>query len=318
MLKTKIQTILDFGMIPPPISMHKVDRELFAANWACLRETLVVGKVPRYFKEAVASGTSEANRCPYCVGAHSMMFDIYKPTAKKPSVVDDIFRSWDSEMFKLWARSCYLQHSDQSLPPFPIEFQSELVGTAVYFHYLTRMVTIYLGDSFVPKPLQGVVPLMMPFMRLCMGLNDKRPKKPGTSKLRNVPMTGGPDWANQDNVRIAFSQFQTVTDTKITKILSPSMMDFVNTFLSKWQGLDTGLSANWVKLYLEELSTVDGVERQQARYMLLAIGSPYMIVDEEKKSLRKTMGDSDLFIMTAWVSLRAALRTGILITQKNN
>lgn len=318
MLKTKFQVVLDFGMVPPPISIHKVDRELFAASWACLRETLVVGRVPRYFKEAVASGVSEANQCPYCVGAHSMMFDVYRPAEKKRPIVDDTFKSWDSEKFKMWACSCYLSESHKTSPPFPKTFQSEIVGTAVYFHYLTRIVTIYLGDSFVPKPLKWMVPLMMPFMRLFMGLNDKRSKKLGTSKLRNVPMAGGPDWADQDNVRIAFSQFQAVTDNKITQVLSESMMDFIDTFLSKWQGFDTGLSTSWVQPHMEELSKLDEMEKQQARYMLLVIGSPYMIIDEEKKSLKKIMGNSDLLIMTAWVSLGAALRTGTLITREHH
>jgi hypothetical protein len=317
-LKTKFQVVLDFGMVPPPLSIHKVDGDLFAASWACLRETLVVGRVPRYFKEAVASGASEANRCPYCVGAHSMMFDIYRPTEKKQAIVDDTFRSLDSEKLKMWARSWNLLENDQTSPPFPKKFQSEIIGTAVYFHYLNRMVAIYLGDSFIPKYVKWTVPIMMPFMRLGMGLNDKRSKKLGTSKLRNVPMAGGPDWADQENVRIAFSQFQAVADNKITQVLSGSMMNFIETFLSKWQGVDPGLSASWVKPYLEELSKPDDKEKQLARYMLLGIGSPYMIVDEEKKSLKKIIGNTDLFIVTAWVSLRAALRTGILITQGHN
>ncbi len=318
MLKTKFQAVIDFGMIPPPLSIHKVDSDLFSASWACLRETLVVGRVPRYFKEAVASGASEANRCPYCVGAHSMMFDIYKPPAKKQPTVDDPFRSLDPEKLKMWARSWNLSKNDQISPPFPKKIQSEIIGTAVYFHYLTRMVAIYLGDSFIPKYVKWTVPLMMSFMRMCMGLNDKRSKNLGTSQLPNVPMDGGPDWADQDNIRIAFSQFQTVTDSKITKILSGSMMDFIKSFLSKWQGFDPGLSASWVMPYMEKLSKLDAKEEQLARYMLWVIGSPYMIVDEEKKSLEKIMGNTDLFIATAWVSLRAALRTGILITQGHN
>ena len=318
MLKTKFQAVLDFGMVPPPLSIHKYDRDLFAASWACLRETLVVGRVPRYFKEAVASGASEANQCPYCVGAHSMMFDVYEPAKKKQPLVDAPFRSWDLEKLKMWARSSYLPENDQAPPPFPKTFQSEIIGTAVYFHYLTRMVTIYLGDSFVPKSLKWTVPLMMPLMRLFMGLNDKRSKKLGTSKLSNVPMTGGPEWADQDNIRIAFAQFQAVTDSKVIQVLSESMMAFVDTFLSKWQGFNAGLSASWVDAHLEELSKLDEVEKQQARYMLLVIGSPYMITDEEKKSLKKIMGNSNLLIMTAWVSLRAALKIGIQITQRQH
>lgn len=128
MLKTKFQAVLDFGMVPPPLSIHKYDRDLFAASWACLRETLVVGRVPRYFKEAVASGASEANQCPYCVGAHSMMFDVYEPAKNKQPLVDAPFRSWDLEKLKMWARSSYLPENDQAPPPFPKTFQSEIVG----------------------------------------------------------------------------------------------------------------------------------------------------------------------------------------------
>ncbi len=314
MLKTSTQAILDFGMVPPPISIHKIDNDLFAASWACLRETLLVGQVPRYFKEAVATGAAEANKCPYCIGAHSMMFDIFKPKTNPPSHPGKASNIMDTEALSNWASSCYLPENSRPVQPFPKTFQAEIIGTAVFFHYLTRMVSIYLGDSIIPKKLEWSVPIMMPLMRLLMGLNDKRRKKPGTSRLPNIPSNKGPEWADQDNVKAAFSQFQHITENKISTILDKPMIEFINTYLSSWERLADTPGAGWVNRYIDDCPEMSLLKKQQARYMLMTIGSPYMILDDHKEFLMKKMGLSDLLAMTAWVALKAALRTGDIIS----
>jgi hypothetical protein len=316
MFKTSTQAIFDFGMIPPPVSINKVDKELYAASWACLRETLVVGKVPRYFKEAVAAGASVANECPYCVGAHQMMFNIYKPGKRKlGSNQDEIFNAWDPEKLKEWASSCFLNEKERPIKPFPKQYQAEIIGTAVYFHYLTRMVTIHLGDSLIPKMLEWMVPIMMPFMRLFMGLNNKRKKKVGASQIAHVSSEGGPDWADEEHIRIAFAQFSQLTEDKIIKVIDQSMIDCINSFLSDWHGVLPSIGAGWVDPHIEKWGGTDIQKKQQLKVMLQTIASPYMIVDEDKKRLKEFMGHKNLVLMITWASLKAALKTGQIISK---
>lgn len=314
MFKTSVQAVLDFGMVPPPISIHKIDSDLFAASWACLRETLVVGQVPRYFKEAVATGAANANKCPYCVGAHSMMYDIYKPKAKSHARGEEAPDSLNTTALSSWAQSCYAAENSPMVEPFLKSARAEIIGTAVFFHYLTRMVSVYLGDSFVPEKLAWSVPIMMPVMRVMMGLNDKRHKKPGASRLPDIPSDNGPAWADQDNVRVAFAQFQQVTENKITRILDQPMIDFINTYLSTWERLADSPGAGWVNTHIENWSEQDPLKKQQAKFMLLVIGSPYMVIDSDKNALIEKMGDANFLAMTAWVALKAALRTGVIVS----
>ena len=55
-----------------PMVLHSPSPLILAAMWAVLRETLIVGVVPRAHKEAVAASVSRINRCPYCVEAHGL------------------------------------------------------------------------------------------------------------------------------------------------------------------------------------------------------------------------------------------------------
>jgi hypothetical protein len=316
MLRTSIQAALDFGMVPPPIAVHKTNNDIYASSWACLRETLVVGEVPRYFKEAVAAGTSEANKCPYCIDAHSMMFDIYKPGKSEHPSQEKSFHAMNAEELQNWARACFSPAGSRPKRPFPKKLQAEIVGTAVFFHYLTRIVTIYLGDSLILRKLNWSVPLMMPFMRLVMGLNDRRSKTPGASQLKDVPRNGGPEWADKDNVKIAFAQFQNVLEDNIHKVLDITVIEFINSFLSTWERVSDSLSKSWVNTYLDDWPEQGSLIKQQARFMLLTIGSPYMIVDKDKEYLIEEMGYINLFAMTAWASLGAALKTGQLIVSQ--
>jgi AhpD family alkylhydroperoxidase len=303
-------------MIPPPIAVHKTNKDIYASSWACLRETLVLGEVPRYLKEAVAAGASEANKCPYCIGAHSMMLDVYKPGKSLEASQETSFHGMNGAELQNWARACFLPADRRPKQPFPKTFQSEIVGTAVFFHYLTRIVTIYLGDSLIPKKLNWLVPLMMPLMRIVMGLNDRRSKTPGASQLKNIPRTGGPEWADKDNVRLAFAQFQNVLGDNIRKVIDIAVIDFINSFLSSWESGTESLSKNWVNPHIDVWSEQETLRKQQARFIILTIGSPYMIVEEDKDVLIKKMGYSNLFTMTAWASLKAALKTGQLIVSQ--
>jgi hypothetical protein len=94
------------------------------------------------------------------------------------------------------------------------------------------------------------------------------------------------------------------------------VIEFINSFLSTWERVSDSLSKSWVNTYLDDWPEQGSLIKQQARFMLLTIGSPYMIVDKDKEYLIEEMGYINLFAMTAWASLGAALKTGQLIVSQ--
>src|SRR5262245_50813111 len=56
--------------ITAPLVLHSPAPRLLAAAWCVLRETLIAGHLPRAHKEAIATGVSHANACPYCISVH--------------------------------------------------------------------------------------------------------------------------------------------------------------------------------------------------------------------------------------------------------
>src|SRR5688500_2952543 len=47
--------------------------DILAGTWALTREALVAGPASRVDRELVATAVSVANRCPFCVDAHTIM-----------------------------------------------------------------------------------------------------------------------------------------------------------------------------------------------------------------------------------------------------
>ncbi|WP_274652744.1 carboxymuconolactone decarboxylase family protein [Paenibacillus humicola] len=63
----------DFGFVADIFIMHSFSPALLAGLWAALRETELVGSVPRVMKEAVAASVAKANQCSFCVDVHTTM-----------------------------------------------------------------------------------------------------------------------------------------------------------------------------------------------------------------------------------------------------
>jgi AhpD family alkylhydroperoxidase len=68
------QLAADFGLARMPLFMTLSPAPgVLAATWALLRESLLAGHAPRTGKEVVATAVSLANRCPFCVDAHTVL-----------------------------------------------------------------------------------------------------------------------------------------------------------------------------------------------------------------------------------------------------
>lgn len=140
----------EFGMLAPPIGLHAAAPEVLAASWVMLRETLVAGgRVDRATKEAVAAAVSAANACPYCVEVHGTALAALLPGAAAPGTARATAEGWAD-----WFRADGDRGpAPDDRPPFPTQAAPELVGVAVTFHYLNRMVNLFLAQSPLPAGL---------------------------------------------------------------------------------------------------------------------------------------------------------------------
>ncbi|MFC7883267.1 carboxymuconolactone decarboxylase family protein [Streptomyces sp. NPDC057376] len=152
------QVEADFGMLAPPLALHAAAPDVLAACWSILRETLLVpGLAGRADKEAVAAAVSLANRCPYCVDVHGAALAglLAGPDAARIAAggTDEVS---DPRLRALvhWARA------GRGPEPFPARQRPELAGVALTFHYINRMVNVFLRDSplpSVPRPAERVL-----------------------------------------------------------------------------------------------------------------------------------------------------------------
>src|SRR5262245_2841325 len=140
----------------PPLTLHSPLPEVMAGVWIILRETLQTGQVDRALKEAVAAAVSKINECPYCVDVHTGMLhatcDHNAACAIRRGHYDNIH---DPQLQAIvqWLLANRTAKANGAPPPsFCGKDTPEIIGTAVTFHYINRMVNVFLGETFVPMP----------------------------------------------------------------------------------------------------------------------------------------------------------------------
>ncbi|MBI1757928.1 MAG: carboxymuconolactone decarboxylase family protein [Actinobacteria bacterium] len=307
----------EFGMLAPPVSLHSPAPEPLAACWSMLRESLVAsGLVDRTAKEVVAASVSLGNACPYCVEVHSTTLRGLTRGRTAAAIAGDRIGSIaDPALRELaaWGRaSGRLDDVTRQERPFPAEQDAELVGVAVTFHYLNRMVEVFLGDSPIPPGLptvarRGAVGLLG---RL-MGRTARTIRTPGASLdlLPAAPLPADLSWAaGVPSIAGAFARAAAALDLAAVRSVPESVRDLVLAELAGWHGQPAGISRGWVD---GMVSGLPATERPAGRLALLTALAPYRVdgsVIEEFRSGRR--GDETLIELTAWSSMVAARRVG--------
>ncbi|HEY0168868.1 MAG TPA: hypothetical protein VGB75_17620 [Jatrophihabitans sp.] len=303
----------DFGMLAPPVALHSPAPGPLAASWMMLREPLLAdGQVSRGAKEAVAAAVSLGNACPYCVTVHSATLSglLGGPTAAAVTSGDmDSIADPDVRALAQWARRSGMRPDGRPQDaPFSLEQAPEIAGVAVSFHYVNRMVDIFLDDSPLPPALPtlargGVLRVLGRFISATAG----HPHQPGAS-LELLPAAPLPPelwWAaGSPHIAEAFARASAAIEAAGHTHVPTPVRTALRSRLAGWDGRQLGLSRSWVE---EEVLALPAGQQASGRLVLLTALAPFQVDQSVIDAFgREQPGDQALIATTSWASMAAA------------
>jgi AhpD family alkylhydroperoxidase len=299
-------------MAVPPVTLHHLNPRLMAGVWSACRESLVAGP-DRAMKEVIAVAVSQSNRCPYCVLAHTSML----LGADDRPALDALTaggRTNDAlANLAAWASATGRKASlSAGRLPFTKRQASAFMATAVLFHYINRMVNIFLDETMMP--VVGKVPVVGDqAFRIFSSVTSSRIVR--IEAKQGVFLTGNPamklpeafGWAADDPaVAGGLLRFADVVRTVADASVDPEVQALVKRQVAAWEGEPLGLGKGWLDAAVSELPER---LRPQARLALLAAMASWAVDGGEIESCRRAgLDDRALLETAAWGAFLAVER----------
>lgn len=267
------QQARDMGMTRlRPLMPLSLAPGLMAAAWSLLRESLVAGTVSRTEREIVAVGVSQRNRCPFCFDAHTMLLH----ATGNHRLAEAIVRG---ERPSDPRQAALLEGRDLDAP--------ELIGTALAFHFINRMVSALHSPDVLPGGAQRWRAVRSLAGR-AFAPTVRRVAPPGDSlKLLSV-RPKPPAWADGQPVGTAYTALCELA--RDVPVVLPE--------LASWDGEHPALNHRWPE---------DPATRLAAKVAL----APYRITDADLASTR--LDDEQLVRVIAYGAVAAMRRHEQLI-----
>lgn len=301
-----VQIARDFGMARMPLFMTLSPApDVLAPTWAMLRESLLAGRASRVGKEVVATGVSLANRCPFCVDAHTVLLHATGEHRLAEMVACGETPA-DPGQARLLAWATGTATAGQA-PPCPPEEAAEYAGTALAFHFINRMVSSLLTDSLLPADLQRSR-LVRSLGGRALARTVRRRLTPGQALplLRGLPSGPEPAWAAGTPTGAAFAALRAGAGAGAS-LLGDEAGEAVLEAVAVWDGEHPPL-AGWPS---GPLGDVPPAQRPAARLALLAALAPYRVSDADVAAWRESGGgrsDADLVRLLAFGAITAVER----------
>ncbi|MEU0370299.1 carboxymuconolactone decarboxylase family protein [Streptomyces sp. NPDC006283] len=244
---------------------------LLTGAWALLRESLLAGRVSRTAKELVATGVSLANRCPFCVDAHTVLLHatgdhvLAERIARGEEPADP-----EHQRLLAWGRDI------RGPRPFPAEQTAEHLGTALTFHFINRIVSALLVEDMLPRGAQKYRVVRSAAGR-SLARTVRRELRPGESL--KLLQTSGPEprWAAGQAVGTAYGALREAA-LMGAGLLSDDDQALVRKTVAAHDCVNhPSLSADWLPAR---------EDRPGARLALLAALAPYRITQEDVTAWR--------------------------------
>ncbi|MFN7959893.1 MAG: carboxymuconolactone decarboxylase family protein [Thermoanaerobaculia bacterium] len=303
----------DFGVEGEPFLLHTPVPELLAGAWAAFRETVIVpGRLSRAAKEVLALAVSEANRCPYCVDAHSAtLYALGLGGTARAVARHGQAQNAELRALAAWARaSTGAAGATQSPPPCELAAAPEAIGTVLCFHYINRMVEPLLGASPVPpaaRLMKGLAfRIFAPTFRRAIGREHRAGESLGfLSPLPEAPASLA--WARgSEAIHRAFRGLDAAVASAAEDLLPAASRNRLREHLSLWQGEPAPLGEGWL---LPLLAGEPSATAAAGRLALLAARAPYRIDQREVAAFRSHWPEDRALVGgLAWGAYQAAER----------
>lgn len=306
----------DYGALVPPFSLHSPAPAVLRASWSMVRETLVAdGAVARQLKEAVATAVSRVNTCPYCVDAHATTLYALGSGGLADAVVaaeTDAVADPDARSIISWVSQARGHTTRAAVaPPIAAAAAPELIGTAVAYHYLNRMVNVFLDETPLPVrvPALGKAARRL-FGPLLRGLVS-RPVSAGSS-LALLPVAELPadfGWAaSHPTIAGSFAGAAALVEEAGQALLPEAVRALVTTYLDQWDGQDLGMSRRWLA---DAVQPLPAHQQPAARLALLVALASYQVDADTITGFRASHpDDAALVTAAAWAAFAAARLIG--------
>jgi AhpD family alkylhydroperoxidase len=254
--------------------------ELLAPAWALMRESLIAGPGSRTGKELAALGVSLANRCPFCVDAHTVLLHATGDHALAERLARGE-RPENEEHARVleWGKQTRVPGGLGPEPyPFPGEDAPGYLGTALAFHFINRIVSALVTENLLPGNVQRFRAVRSLAGRT-LARTVRRPARPGAAlALLDLPDPGeSPAWAGGTAVGPAYAALLRAAMAG-GALLDADDQDLVEEVLLDWDGAHPSLTPD---------PFPDRRERPGARLALLAALAPYRITDEDVAAWRR-------------------------------
>ena len=266
------QIAVDFGIErPPTFVVLSSAPELLAPTWALMRESLIAGPGGRTGKELAALGVSLANKCPFCVDAHTMLLHATGDHA----LAERLARGDDPELDEHtrvldWGLASRTPGAALRPYPFPDEHAPGYLGTALAFHFINRVVSALLTEQVLPGGAQRLRAVRSLAGR-ALGRTVRRSAEPGASLPLLDTLGPGPHWALGTPIGPAYAALAAAARSG-AGLLDPHERVLVHHAVREWDGSHPS-------------AVLRGFpprrERPGARLALLAALAPYRITDED-------------------------------------
>ena len=310
----------DFGRIVEPFTLHSPIPTLLAGVWMASRESELVGNVSRKIKEAVAASVSKINHCPYCVDAHTIMIRATGEKKTAQLISQEHYQKINplrTRKIVNWALSTLSPDSKEiSFPPFEAEDAPEIIGTAIFYHYINPMVTIFLGNSPIPVPF---FKSQMKYVasNILFKKAVKRPKTSGTALplLPSKELPADFSWAKDSpNVSGAYARLAEVIKDLEKTFVPKQTQETIKQYLNDWKPQSSGFGLEWLN---EETLNMEVQSKTATTLALLTILSPYRITKEFIDNFRSAFPQQNQLLgIAAWASFTKARKIGTWLNDK--
>jgi AhpD family alkylhydroperoxidase len=308
-----------FGLIAPPVILHSPAPDMLAAAWMMLSEVLLVdGLVDRNLKEAIATAVSAGNECPYCATVHSTALRSLghgaDATALARGRLTDIADPQVRAVIA-WVRAQTNPSSadrGDATRPFPVEQTPEILGVALLFHYINRMVNVFLPDAPMPPMAPAaVLPVVLRVLGrfLRSAYRDNAPVAGSTLELLpKAPLSPELAWATGNpTIAGALSRASAAYEEAGRRVVPAAVRDLVRAELAAWDRLPKGMSRAWVEDAIRELPAAD---QPGGRLALLTALASYQVDQGVLDAFRATTpSDATLVEFASWASFTASVWT---------